>query len=116
MRLKRESLGRDKIDYDMKQKVIAAASRKILFLPHAIRQMSRPERMISTDEVREAVLSGEIIENYPDDPRGESCLIIHSIQGRIIHVVCAPKTEYLAVITAYLPSPDQWSLDFKLRK
>ncbi|WP_295400172.1 DUF4258 domain-containing protein [uncultured Thiocystis sp.] len=100
----------------MKQKVIAAASRKILFLPHAIKQMSRPDRMIGTDEVRETVFSGEIIEEYPDDQRGESCLITHSTRCRTIHVVCAPKIEYLAVITAYLPSPDLWSPDFKVRK
>ena len=46
----------------MKQKIATAAIQKILFLPHAIKQMSRPDRMITTDEVREAVLSGEIIE------------------------------------------------------
>ena len=46
----------------MKQKIATAATQKILFLPHAIKQMSRPDRMITTDEVREAVLSGEIIE------------------------------------------------------
>jgi hypothetical protein len=100
----------------MKQKIATAATQKILFLPHAIKQMSRPDRMITTDEVREAVLLGEIIEEYPDDQRGESCLLIKSVENRIIHVVCAPKSEYLAIITAYLPSPDQWSSDFKTRK
>ena len=100
----------------MKQKIATAAAQKILFLPHAIKQMSRPDRMITTDEVRESVLSGEVIEEYPEDSRGESCLVMHITQNRIIHVVCTPKTEYLAVITAYLPSPDQWSSDFKTRK
>jgi hypothetical protein len=40
--------------------VRAAARKKILFLPHAIRQMSRPDRMITAQEVRRVVLSGEI--------------------------------------------------------
>ncbi len=100
----------------MKQKVISSANKKILFLPHAIKQISRPERMIGTDEIRQAVLFGEIIEEYPEDQRGESCLIFHAKQSRIIHVVCSPKTEYLAIITAYLPAPDQWSSDFKVRR
>ncbi len=100
----------------MKQKIAAAATQKILFLPHAIKQMSRPDRMITTDEVREAVLLGEIIEEYPDDQRGESCLIMHAAENHTIHVVCAPKSDYLAVITAYLPLPDQWSTGFKTRK
>lgn len=100
----------------MKQKVIAAATQRILFLPHAVKQMSRPNRMITTDEVRQTVLLGDIIENYLDDPRGESCLMCHTTKDRTIHVVCAPKTEYLVVITAYLPSPEHWSRDFKQRK
>jgi hypothetical protein len=100
----------------MKQKLATAAAQKILFLPHAIKQMSRPDRMITTDEVRQAVLLGEIIEEYPDDQRGESCLVLHTTKNRSIHVVCAPKSEYLAVITAYIPSPDQWASDFKVRK
>ena len=100
----------------MKQKIATAATQKILFLPHAIKQMSRPDRMITTDEVREAVLSGEIIEEYLEDQRGESCLVMNTIGNRIIHVVCAPKAEYLSVITAYSPSPDQWTSDFKTRK
>ncbi|MEQ1543535.1 DUF4258 domain-containing protein [Methyloglobulus sp.] len=100
----------------MKQKIIAAATQKILFSPHAVKQMSRPNRMITTDEVRETVLLGEIIESYPDDPRGESCLMCHTTQDRTVHVVCAPKIEYLVVITAYLPSPEHWSIDFKQRK
>lgn len=100
----------------MKQKIIISAEKKILFLPHAIQQMSRPDRMITTDEIREAILSGEIIEEYPEDQRGESYLIFHTSQNRAIHIVCSPKTEYLAIITAYLPAPDQWSSDFKVRK
>lgn len=100
----------------MKQKLATSAAKKILFLPHAIKQMSRPDRMITTDEVRQAVLLGEIIEEYPEDQRGESCLVLHTTNNRSIHVVCAPKTEYLAVITAYIPSPGQWASDFKKRK
>jgi len=85
-------------------------------LPHAIKQMSRPDRMITTDEIREAVLLGEIIEEYPEDLRGDSYLIFYAKQNRVIHVVCTPKTEYLAIITAYLPAPDQWSSDLKVRR
>jgi len=100
----------------MKQKIISSANNKILFLPHAVKQMSRPDRMISTEEVRAAVLFGEIIEEYPDDLRGQSCLVFHTKENRVVHVVCALKTDYLAIITAYLPEPHQWSSDFKIRR
>jgi len=98
------------------KKIISSAHKKILFLPHAIKQMSRPDRMISTDEVKEVILYGEIIELYPEDQRGESYLIFKMKGNRPIHVVCSPKTEYLAIITAYIPDKDQWSADFKVRR
>ena len=34
---------------------------------------------------------------------------------RVVHVVCSPKDEYLAIITAYLPDPAHWSEDFRRR-
>lgn len=81
----------------MKQKILTAAKKKILYLPHAITQMSRPERMITSNEIRNAIINGEIIEEYPDDARGESYLILNTEQNRTIHVVCSPKTDYLAI-------------------
>jgi hypothetical protein len=87
-----------------------AAVKKLLFLPHAIRQMNKPERMITTGEVREVVLHGDIIEDYPEDVRGHSCLMAGQLQlGRVVHVVCSPKADYLAIITAYLPDSDEWN-------
>ncbi len=97
--------------------VRAAATKKILFLPHAVRQMSRPSRMISPREVETVVKTGELIEDYPEDARGHSCLVLGTGDSRRpLHIVCAPKTDYLAIITAYIPHPDQWSADFRRRK
>jgi hypothetical protein len=99
------------------EQVRRAATIRVLFLPHTVQQMSRPERMINTAEVRQVVLTGEVIENYPEDPRGHSCLLLGYGEGRRpLHVVCAPKVDYLAIITAYLPSPDTWTEDFRTRK
>ncbi|MDE0214934.1 MAG: DUF4258 domain-containing protein [Deltaproteobacteria bacterium] len=73
--------------------------------------------MITTSEVREVVERGELIEDYPEDARGHSCLFHGRGSGqRNIHVVCSPKEEYLAVITAYLPSADEWEADSRTRK
>lgn len=94
-----------------------SAKKKCLFLPHAVRQMSRPDRMISPQEVKAVVMKGEIIEDYPNDPRGHSCLMYGKVSAhRTLHVVCSPKEEYLAIITAYLPSVDEWEDNFKKRK
>ncbi len=95
-------------DKGIVQQIRQAAAIKILFLPHAVQQMSRPERLISAAEVRQVVDTGEVIEDYPEDPRGHSCLLLgEGTNHRLLHVVCAPKAEYLAIITAYLPSRDQ---------
>ena len=104
-------------DEGILQQIRQAAALKILFLPHAVQQMSRPERLIGAAEVRHVVDMGEVIEDYPEDPRGHSCLLLgEGTDNRPLHVVCAPKAEYLAIITAYLPSRDQWEDDMRTRK
>jgi hypothetical protein len=72
--------------------------------------------MITTTEIEVVIKTGEVIEDYPEDARGHSCLMLGVGQeDRAIHVVCAPKDAYLAIITAYLPNPDQWMPDFRRR-
>ena len=96
--------------------VRSAGKKKHLYLPHAIRQMSRPDRMITTDEVRSVIENGEIIEDYPEDSRGHSCLVLGKGKNkRPIHIVCSPRDEFLAIITAYIPDPGEWSEDYKVR-
>lgn len=101
----------------MLEEVRKAASKKILFLPHALRQMHRIERLISAAEVYKVIFEGEVIEHYPNDPRGPSCLVLgKGSEGRTIHVVCAPKQDYLAVITAYLPLKEEWDEQLRERR
>jgi hypothetical protein len=73
------------------------------------------EREIAETQVVEIVLTGEIIEEYPDDKYGPSCLIFGRTQsGRPIHVQCClPPTVW--IITLYELDPDEW-IDFKKRK
>jgi len=102
---------------EIEAKLRALRGGRLLFLPHAIQQMTRPERMISRQDVRNVVEHGEVIEDYPDDARGHSCLMLgFGPDARPIHVVCAPKGEYVAIITAYLPNPDEWSDGYRVRK
>lgn len=93
------------------------ANKKILYLPHALRQMSRPERMISSEDVREVIKHGKIVEDYPNDPRGHSFLLLgFDNESRPIHVVCSPKEDYLAIITTYIPSLEEWREGYQERK
>jgi hypothetical protein len=73
------------------------------------------ERDIEEEEVVEAILNGTIIEEYPDDKYGPSCLIFgHNGDGRPIHVQCSLPPD-IWVITVYEPDPKQW-VDFRKRR
>lgn len=103
-------------DGDISEAVRRAAAKRLLFLSHAVRQMARPERLVSAAEVREIAEHGEVIEDYPEDRIGHSCLMLgYGQDGRAVHVVCSPKPEFLAIVTAYLPDEAEWSDDFKVR-
>lgn len=73
------------------------------------------ERSISEDELVEVILSGEVIEEYPQDKYGPSCLIFgRTGGGKAIHVQCTlPPSVW--VITLYEPDPGEW-IDFRKRK
>lgn len=43
-----------------------SAAKRILFLPHAIRQMSKPDRMITTKDIRHVLENSEVIEDYSE--------------------------------------------------
>ncbi len=102
---------------DIVERVRAAAKRRVLFLPHAVRQMSRPDRMIQASVVEAVVHGGDLVEDYPNDVRGHSCLLLgRDATGRPIHVVCSPKDDFVAVITAYVPDEAQWADDFRSRR
>lgn len=93
-----------------------SARKKTLFLPHAVRQMTKPDRMISTSEIRMIIETGKVIEDYPEDKRGHSCLILgFRSYNQPMHVVCSPKENYLVIITAYIPNKESWKNNFEER-
>jgi hypothetical protein len=85
---------------------------------HAERE--RELDMIYTWELEDALRNGEIIENYPDDPRGASCLVLGFCGPKPIHAVCTIKTkpEELFLITVYDPSkrPDKWTDNYRKKR
>jgi len=89
---------------------------KIEFRFHALQRMF--ERKISAAEVLETVATGKIIEEYPNDQPYPSCLRLAFIKGRPLHVVTAEATKekITIIITAYVPSTEQWESGFEKRK
>ena|SRR5947209_6851720 len=85
------------------------------FSKHAVDQSIL--RHLTLQEIREAIAGGEIIEDYPDDKYGPSCLIFGYTQaGRPLHIQCSsPARPVIKVITLYEPDPNLW-VNFKARK
>jgi Domain of unknown function (DUF4258) len=60
-----------------------------------------------------------VVEDYRDDPRGCSVLVLqHCADGRPIHVVwaiAAGSSTLAVMVTAYRPDPSRWSSDYVRR-
>ena len=71
----------------------------------------------SVSAADEAINNGEIIEDYPDDKYGPSCLIFGmTAKQRPLHIQCSyPTRPLLKVITVYEPDPAEW-IEFRERK
>jgi hypothetical protein len=108
-------------------------------LQAAIRQH---DRLATTHALREALADSldiadtwesladticEVIEDYPHDPRGASCLLLCFVAGRPVHAVVAFPAPQIAaargaaavavLITIYRPdlTPTLWSADYRTR-
>lgn len=77
-------------------------------------QQERLEEDLDVVDIEEAIRNGVVLEDYPDDPRGPSCLILGYAAGRPIHLVVGWARERESgrriprVITVYEPQPPKW--------
>ena len=92
------------------------ASDEFEFSKHVVDQSIL--RRIQVYEIKEAISSGQLIEDYPDDKYDPSCLICGSTQaGRPIHVQCSyPNRPLIKIITVYEPIPERWDNNFTIRR
>lgn len=74
-------------------------------------------RKIRVWEIRQAIYVGEVIEDYPHDKYGPSCLILgFTPNGRPLHVQCSyPSRPIIKIVTVYEPDPDTWK-EFRMRR
>jgi hypothetical protein len=103
----------------MDEEFLAAIQRAIMngnykVTEHAIEEAEKDLLLLL--DVKEAVLSGELIEDYPEDRRGHSCLILGYFEGRAVHAVCGMRSQKAIVITVYCPDPKEWINDRQRRK
>ena len=75
------------------------------------------ERKISPTDIEDVIISGEVIEHYPEDKYGPSCLIWGKTErGGVLHIHCSVDPVW--IITAYDPTlnPEEWDSEFKRRR
>ena len=75
------------------------------------------ERGIKQKDIRNCIMTGEIIEQYPDDFPFPSCLVYgYDLSNRVIHVVISSEGESGRIITAYIPNTEKFQDDLKTRR
>ena len=93
----------------LREQAVADAMRVTV---HAHQEMV--EEDISFAEIREVLLDGRVVENYPEHKRGPCCLICRKTScGKYVHVVCTTSFEVAIIITVYEPKQPKWVTPFQ---
>ncbi len=89
---------------------------KIKWSAHGLMRIQ--ERGIVLDDIRRCVESGEVIDNYLEEPPAKSSVLIYgkAQDGKVIHVVLGYDDDQLYFVTAYYPSLEKFEDDLKTRR
>ena len=88
---------------------------KYYFSGHGDSERKNEDLMIV--EIEEAILSGQVIEQYPDTGRGQSCLIVgFTKKGKPIHMICGKRGDSCVIITVYVPKPPKFKNPYERGK
>ena len=102
-----------KIDIKMIKQLVK--DKKIRWTNHVIIRLL--QRNINQKDVENALINGEIIEEYENDYPYPSCLVFGiNLNNDVLHIVCGSNDEELWIITAYYPDKKEWEDDMKTRK
>ncbi len=103
---------------DIKQKLANLAREVTLgryrYTIHGTQQ--RIARRLKREDIEQAILKGEIIEDYPEHHYGPACLLMGvTKKGKVLHVLCGLE-PVVTIITVYEPDPNEWESNWKVRK
>ena len=82
---------------------------------HALKEEAAEN--ITAEQVEMGLKAGfEVVEEYPDDPRGCSYLVLFFIDNEPFHLVSAPHEAALIIVTVYRPDLNKWMTNYKTRR
>lgn len=72
---------------------------------------------VGESELEDALRKGfMLVEHYPEDPYGESALVLTYAGNKPVHVVLSPREGFCYLITVYVPDTREWDDAFTRRK
>jgi hypothetical protein len=73
------------------------------------------QRNVTTEDIKEIIKNGEIIEEYCNDFPCPSILILGFVKGKSLHIVLGACDDHVRIVTVYEPDEMQW-IQFRKRK
>lgn len=78
-----------------------------LFSEHADEERTKDQ--LTSDEIEQVIISGGVIEERLNDPRGESRLVVGKTKkGKLVHVVVGLRFGKPVIVTVHTPSSKEW--------
>jgi len=98
-RLGADEAGEVPIDVDEVKARVRAG--RYVYSQHA--EIERRAEGLTFAQIEEALLDGEVLEQYPNTGRGESCLVVGFAGDLPIHIVCGWRGDKGVLVTVYIP-------------
>jgi len=86
----------------------ASKNNKVLLRKHADERAGK--RKISYSDILDVIMTGEVVEYYPDSKPMPACLLMKQAEGDIpLYVVCGFDGETCYIITVHWLDSEKWS-------